>query len=68
MKATLAKHSDKFFIDLVPETPEEVLQLVRFGINKTKTLKSARVYVSETVANTGLSIVIGAKKSESNTL
>lgn len=68
MKATLQKHGNSFYLDLTPETPEEVLQLVRFGMNKTKVLKNLSVYVGEKLDTTSLSVVLGAKRSESNSL
>ncbi len=47
MKVQLAEHSGCFEISLEPETPKEVAQLVRLGVNGTKEVRA----ISTTVGN-----------------
>ncbi len=62
MKCTLTEENGYFGFDLEPETPQEIVRLVRFGLGRTKTLRSANVFFDRS-GTASASIVIGKKQN-----
>ena len=67
MQVKFYEYDGCFGIDLTPETGEEIIQLVRLGLNKTKELSGIYVnaYRDKTLS---ASIVIGKKKRDTSLL
>lgn len=63
MKVEFKEHRGCFAVNLEPETAEEVVSLVRLGMNSTKELRSCYTDVFED-GSAGSSIVVGKRKQD----
>lgn len=62
MKANLIEYDGCFSVYLVAETPEESISLVRFGINKTKDIRSMWVNAKRGSDHMEANIVLGKRR------
>lgn len=66
MTFTFTEHQGCFEIALTAETQKEALQLVRFGLNKTKEVRHLSTYVGGEEAMA--SVIIGKKRQPENSI
>jgi len=64
MKCEFIEHESCFEISFEAETKEEAVALARFGINKTKELRSAAAMFNQNGSAMG-SVLIGKRKESS---
>lgn len=67
MKIEMREHDGCFEFCFEPETMDDSVQLVRFGLNATKDVRSKQVCAYQDGALRGY-LVIGAKKSKINSI
>lgn len=68
MKAVLIEYDGCFSLELTAETPQESISLVRFGINKTKEVRSIWVNAKRGSDHMEAHIVLGKRRKVSSSI